>query len=316
MDASIIIVNWNTRNRLRDCLNSIYQWTESIEYEVIVIDNASEDGSPQMVRTEFPEVRLIQNQKNVGFAAANNQGITVANGRYVLLLNSDTIILQNAIPKTVEFADARPEAAVVGCHVQNHDQTTQPSTFMFPSLLNMVLFTTYLYRLFPKSKLFGRERMTWWDRTNAREVDVVTGCFMLVRRKAIEQVGLMDEQFFMYGEETDWCYRFRNAGWKTLFTPEAEIIHFGGASSKQKKYEMALQLRASILLFFRKHKCRLSYSLACLLVALFFLLRLPYWLLRATFVSKTRRMDLQTTKTYIAGLFRAFCGWRGFCLRK
>ncbi len=218
-EISIIIVNWNTRDVLCDCLRTLYQQAGGIDFEVIVVDNASTDSSAEMVKVRFPNVILIENHENRGFAAANNQGMAIARGRYVLLLNSDTVVPDDTMPKMVAFAYNHPEAAVVGCRVLNPDGTLQPTCFMFPSLLNMVLSSTYLYKLFPGSKFFGRERMTWWDRNDAREVDVVTGCFMLVRREAIEQIGLLDEYFFMYGEETDWCYRFKQAGWKVIFTP-------------------------------------------------------------------------------------------------
>lgn len=253
VDVSVVIVNWNTRDILRDCLWSVYEQTQDISFEVIVVDNASSDGSAAMVKKEFPQVILIENFKNRGFAAANNQGITIAKGQYVLLLNSDTLILNNAIAKTVIFADNRPETAVIACRVLNPDRTLQRTCFMFPSLLNIVLSSTYLYKLFPRNKFFGRERMTWWNRDDVREMDVTTGCFMLVRRLAIKQVGLLDERFFIYGEETDWCYRFKKAGWKVLFTPTAEIIHLGRASTKQVRLKMVLQYTKSLLIFFRKH---------------------------------------------------------------
>jgi GT2 family glycosyltransferase len=277
MDVSVIVVNWNTRDILRDCLKTVYEQTRGIRFEIVVIDNASSDGSADMVRTEFPQVALIANEDNRGFAAANNQGMAVAQGRYVLLLNSDTLVLDGAIQETVAFADAHPEAAVVGCRVLNRDRSLQPTCFLYPSVLNLFLAATYLSKLFPRSRFFGRERMTWWDRDDVREVDVVTGCFMLVRREAIAQVGVMDDGFFMYGEETDWCYRFRRAGWKLLFTPVGEIIHLGGQSSKRVRSEMIIMLRLSILRFIRKHRGWPVHKMACVLVALFFLLRVPYW---------------------------------------
>jgi GT2 family glycosyltransferase len=169
------------------------------------------------------------NHDNRGFAAANNQAIALAKGRYILLLNSDTIVLDRAIKKTVAYADNHRDTAVIGCRVLNPNDTLQNSCFMFPSNLNWFLFSTY--RLFPRSRFFGREQMTWWSRNDSRDVDVVTGCFMLVRKEAIDQVGLMDERFFMYAEETDWCYRFKARAWKNRFTPDAEIIHIGGASA-------------------------------------------------------------------------------------
>lgn len=316
MDVSIIIVNWNTRDILYECLKSVFKQTNWVEFEVIVVDNASIDGSQKMVKSKFPQGTLIQNQSNRGLAAGTNQGIAVAKGRYVLLLNSDTVILDNSIADTVSFADAYPDAAVVGCRVLNPDKTLQPTCFMFPSILNMLLSSSYLYKVFPQSRFFGRERMTWWLRDDVRQVDVVTGCFMLVRREAIEDAGLMDERFFMYGEETDWCYRFRKAGWKILFTPSAEIIHLAEASSKQRKPVMVLQLRGSILLFLKKHKGRLIYVLGCLLVAIFFLLRIPYWLGAAIISRNDRNSHIRTVRTYLRGVLNALMGGRGLCMER
>lgn len=315
-DVSIIIVNWNTKDTLRDCLTSIYKQTQDNQFEVIVIDNASSDGSAEMVRTKFPRVILLENSENRGFAAANNQGMAIARGRYVLLLNSDTLVLNQTIAETVSFADAHPETAVIGCRVLNPDKALQPTCFMFPSILNMFLSSSYLYKLFPGSKFFGRERMIWWDRSDAREVDVVTGCFMLVRPQAIEQVGMMDEQFFMYGEETDWCYRFKKAGWKVLFTPDAEIIHLGGQSSKKIATEMSLQLRGSILQFINKHRPRWEYVLACLLVWLFCAVRIPFWFVCFFFSRQDRKYNWDRMKIYAIGAWRIItAGGKALCMR-
>jgi GT2 family glycosyltransferase len=276
MNVSIIVVNWNTKALLRDCLNSVYEQI-SDDYEIIVVDNASTDGSKEMIRNDFPKVILIENNKNRGFAAANNQGIAVAKGKYVLLLNSDTIVLDNCIANIVSFADTSPHAGVIGCRVLNSDRTLQRTCFMFPSILNLLLSSSYLYKIFPKSRFFGRELMTWWDASDVREVDIVKGCFMLVRQEAIEKVGGLDENFFMYAEETDWCYRFKKCGWKVLFAPVGEIIHYGGQSTTQIPVAMIVQLRLSILKFIKKHYGRPSYLIARFLVALFFAVRLPIW---------------------------------------
>jgi GT2 family glycosyltransferase len=316
INVSIIIVNWNTQDILRDCLASIYAETKDISFEVIVIDNASTDSSVKMVRYEFPEAILIKNQENRGFATANNQGMAIAKGHYVLFLNSDTLILDRAIAKTASFADVHPEAAVVGCRVLNPDKTLQPTCFMFPSILNMILSSTYLYKLFPRSQFFGRERMTWWDRSDEREVDVVTGCFMLVRNEAIEQVGMMDEQFFVYGEETDLCYRFKQVGWKVMFTPCAEIIHLGGQSSKKIATEMALQLRGSILQFINKHQPWWKYFLACFLVWLFCAVRIPFWFVRFLFSRQDRKYNWERMKIYAIGAWRIImAGGKALCMR-
>jgi len=315
LDVSIVIVNWNTQDILRNCLQSIYEQAGGVHFEVIVIDNASTDGSAEMVRTKFPQVVLIENSENRGFAAANNQGLAIAGGRYVLLLNSDTVVLNSAISKIVSFADAHPEAAVVGCQVLNPDKTLQPACFMFPSILNMLLSTSYLYKLFPKNKFFGREQMTWWDRNDIREVDVVTGCFMLARREAIDQVGMMDELFFMYGEETDWCYRFKQAGWKIVFAPVGQIVHLGGASSSRMAARMTLQLRGAILQFMAKHHSRPVYMLACILTGAFFAVRIPFWLIRTVVSPKNRLSSWNMVKVYSKGLVRLLRGSEGLSLK-
>jgi GT2 family glycosyltransferase len=308
MDVSVIIVNWDTEALLRECLQSVFDATRGIDFEVIVIDNASRDGSVAMVEKEYPQVELVKNPDNKGFATANNQGIARAQGRYVLLLNSDTVVLDDAIEATVRFADARPKVAVAGCRVLNADRSLQPTCFMYPSLLNMLLSSSYLYKLFPGSRFFGRERMTWWDRADTRDVDVVTGCFMLVRRDAIDQVGRLDERFHMYGEETDWCYRFKEAGWRVVFAPDGQIIHYGGASSRQKPAEMTLQLRGSILLFLKKHRGILSYAAARVLVALYFFLRIPYWLCKGFLYGAQRRSCFSVVRTYFAGGYKSLFG--------
>ncbi|OHB60979.1 MAG: hypothetical protein A2168_07180 [Planctomycetes bacterium RBG_13_50_24] len=308
MDVSVIIVNWNTKGLLRDCLSSVYEHAGEIDYEIIVIDNASTDGSAEMVKNDFRQVILIENSNNRGFAAANNQGMAIAKGRYVLLLNSDTVVLDNAIANTVRFADANPEVAVTGCRVLNSDRTLQRTCFMFPSILNMLLSSTYLYKLFPKNKFFGREQMTWWDRNDVRQVNVVTGCFMLVRREAVEQVGVMDERFFMYCEETDWCYRFREEGWKVMFAPVGEIIHFGGQSTSQKRVAMIVQLRLSILKFMKKHYSWPEYLIGRFLVALFFAIRLPVWLVTAFVRPAARNEATVKMKAYSTGVVNALFG--------
>lgn len=315
MDVSIIIVSWNTRDILHRCLQSVYEQTDEITFEVIVIDNASSDGSAEMVEREFAQVRLIKNTENRGFAAANNQGAEIARGRYLLLLNSDTIVLDNAIGKTVKFADEYSEAGVVGCRVLNPDRTLQPTGFMFPSALNMLLAASYLYKLFPRHKFFGREQMTCWGRDDVREVDVVTGCFMLARREAIEQVGMMDESFFMYGEETDWCWRFKKAGWQNLFYPGAEIIHLGGQSTRQVKPQMILQLKAGLLRFIRKHRTARSYATACFLTSAWFGLRVIPWLLAGVLGIGERRNAWLTAKTYATGVVKSFGGYKALSVR-
>jgi GT2 family glycosyltransferase len=316
MDVSIIIVAWNVRKLLYDCLKSVYDQTEGVDFEVIYVDNASEDGSVEMVTKKFPKVKVIKNEENKGFIKANNQGIESAEGRYVLLLNSDTIVLDNAIAKMIKFADEHTQAAVVGCKVLNPDKTLQRNCFMYPSLLNMFLSATYLYKIFPKSKFFGRERMTWWNFDSAREVETICGSCSLVRKKAIEQVGLMDEAYFVYGDDPDWCYRFKKNGWKIMFTPDGEIIHYGGQTTKQMAREFKLQLYGSILIFMKLHRGRLTFILARFLTALFLFVRVPYWLAVAILRKSERKRSIETSRTYLIGGLNCLWGWKRLLMNK
>lgn len=316
MDVSIIIVAWNVREMLRDCLKSVYEQTVGISFEVIYVDNASEDGSVDMVTKEFPKVKVIKNAENKGFIKANNQGIEIAQGRYVLLLNSDTIVLDNAIAKMIKFADAHPQAAVVGCKVLNPDRTLQRNCFMYPSLLNMFLSATYLYKIFPRSRFFGRERMTWWDFDSVREVQTVCGSCSLVRKKAVDQVGLMDEVYFVYGDDPDWCYRFKKNGWEIMFTPDGQIIHYGGQTTKQMARKFRLQLHGSELIFMKLHRGRLMFILARFLTALFLFMRVPYWLATAILSKSKRKRSVETARTYLIGGFCCLWGWKRLLMNK
>jgi len=306
VDVSIILVNWNTRELLRNCINSLYRNMRNSSFEIIVVDNASSDGSVDMLKLEFGDVQVIANSENRGFATANNQGMLTSKGRYILLLNSDTIVLDASIDKAVAFADSYKDAAVVGCRVLNADRTLQPTCFMFPSILNMLLSVSYLYKLFPSSRFFGRERMTWWKRGDIRKVDVVTGCFMLVRCEAIEEVGMLDERFFMYAEETDWCYRFKQSGWKIMFTPASTIIHLGGQSSRKVRAEMLIRLRLSILQFINKHHDWLTYKTACLLTLLFFAFRIPVWFFVSLFGMHRKKEAVVKLRAYTNGIWQMF----------
>ena len=274
-DLSIVIVNWNTKQILDDCLQSVYDQTKSIDFEVVVVDNASEDDSVEMVKSKFPQVILIANDENVGFAAANNIGFRVCSGEYILLLNSDTIVLDSALEKTLAFARSRPDYGVVSCKILNDDRTLQPNCFMYPSLLNFTLFLLGLYKLFPKNKFFGRSEMTWWNYDEIMEVEVIKGCFMMVRSDALKEVGDMDERFFMYSEEVDWCFRYGKNGWKLGFFPDAETIHLGGISAARLGGDRALIKDKSTLRFMRKHWSKGRYSVAYTMMILFYLSRLP-----------------------------------------
>ncbi len=252
---SIIIVNWNTSIVTCNCLASIYEQVTIDDYEIIVIDNASSDDSVISIKSNYPHVKLIVNNENRGFAAANNQGIEVARGQYILLLNSDTIILKDAILKTLEFAGKHPQYAVVGCQVWEDENTIQKTCFRFHNPWNFFCVLTGLARLFPGSRWLGGDKMQEWDRKSDREVDVVSGMFMLVRREVIQTIGYLDESFFIYAEEADWCYRMYQAGWRNYFWTGARIIHLDGGSksSAQVNVKMEVQKVKSLLILIRKH---------------------------------------------------------------
>lgn len=257
-DCSVVIVSWNTRSLLRACLGSLpHEAIAAGTIEVIVVDNGSADGSAEMVAADHPAVRLLRNHDNRGFAAANNQGFAVATGRHVLLLNSDTEVRGDTIQRCVAWLDARPDTAVLGGRVTNPDGSTQATCFRDPGLLDLALLATGAHRLRrPRAlaRLAGRNRMTDWARDDERDVDVVTGCHMLVRRAAMDAVGPLDDSFFFYGEEADWCRRFRDAGWRVRFAPIGEVMHHGGASTLRIAGERGVLLGRAIVRLIRLHR--------------------------------------------------------------
>lgn len=294
MKLSIILVNYNTRELLRSCLSSIYRETDQIEFEVIVVDNGSQDGSLEMLAQEFPCVRAIANAENRGFAAANNQGAAQARGTYLLLLNSDTEILDRAIEKTVAFMDAHPEIAIAGCRLRNPDGSLQPSCRSFPSPWHLFVEATFLYRLFRRSPRFGAYHMSHFDHASSRPVDVVMGAFMMIRRPVFEKLGGFDRTYFMYTEETDFCYRARQAGFATWFFSDAEILHHV-AASKTSSRAYFLQLHSSQILFIDKHFAGLQRWLCLLFKRKGLALRVPVYavagLLRADRLLLRKALD-------------------------
>jgi hypothetical protein len=316
VDVSIMVVAWNVHDFVRDCLESVFAETEGLSFEVIYVDNASEDGSVEMVRERFPSVRIIENSENLGFIKANNQAIEVSRGRYVLLLNSDTVVLDGAIQKTVAFTDEHPEAAVVGCRVLNPDRTLQRACFMYPSTLNTLLGATGLRQAFSRSRFFGRERMTWWDFDEVRQVQTVCGCFALVRMTAIEQVGVMDEIYFVYGDDPDWCYRFEKAGWKNLFTPDARIIHFGGQTTKQQPNKFLLQKYGTKLVFIKKYRGRLTFPFACGAQALFCVSKALQFGIVGLFDKSDRERAFKMVRTHLVGATYCLFNWKNLLMNK
>ncbi len=253
LDLSVIIVNWNTRDLLLRCLDCVYKAQKSLEMEVLVVDNHSTDDSVPIARQSFPQAQFIENSANLGFAKANNQGIRLAKGRYILLLNSDAFVHEDALYAMVTFMDAHSNSGAAGCRLYNEDGSLQRSCYAFPTLLTEFWQLTWLDRLFPKSRIFGRYLMTYWDMGDSRPVEAVMGACLILRTEALNQIGLLDEQFFMFSEEMDLCYRLKKAGWSVNYIPQATAVHLWGGSSNQVKGEVFLQLYRSRIMFFRKH---------------------------------------------------------------
>ena len=249
---SVVIVSWNVHDLLAQALSSLYRHAEHLDpLEVIVVDNASQDGSAEMVAREFPEVHLIANRDNRGFTGGNNQGLTAASGDYVLLLNSDAEVRPGALQALVSYLDEHPDTGMVGPHLLNADGSTQSSRRRFPTLPVLFLESTWLQGLLPRSALARYYAQDLPD-TREQDVDWITGAAMLVRREAVDQVGMFDEGYFMYSEELDWCRRFREAGWRIAYTPRSEIIHYGGKSSEQVTAARHIYFQSSKVRYTRK----------------------------------------------------------------
>jgi GT2 family glycosyltransferase len=254
IDLSIIIVSWNTREYLLPCLRSIFEKRQGTGWEIIIVDNGSQDGGRIEVKRAFPSVHIIENERNLGFAKAVNQGLQKASGRYVLLLNPDAQVKDGAIERFVSFMDSNSDVGVAGAQLLNSNGSKQNSIANFPSLGTELLNKSLLRWLFPK-KFPGKEA----DYSEPVEVDSVIGACMAVRREAIEQVGLLDEDYFLFLEETDWCYRMKKAGWTIYHVPQAEVYHFQGKSAETEKKKAKVEYYRSRYRFFKKNRGSLQW---------------------------------------------------------
>ena len=281
---SIVIVNFNTKILLKQCLESVYQNLGNMEHEIFVIDNNSSDQSPLMIKENFPDVLLIENKENIGFAKANNQAIRKAKGEYLLLLNSDTIIPPGTLTIMVDFLDINPKVGALGPKLVDQDLNLQTSFRHFPTLFTVLSQFFGLSAMFPKSKIFGWYDMGCWDHSHTSEVDCVPGTSLLVRKKAVQEVGLLDENYFMYFEDTDWCYRFTRAGWKVVFLPNAKVIHLGGASAAKSNiglfYDKTLtkELFNSLFYYFKKFHGGFSVLILRIFIFISLVMRMLKWI--------------------------------------
>ncbi|WP_199624230.1 glycosyltransferase family 2 protein [Paenibacillus alkalitolerans] len=257
MDLSIIIVNYNTRQLTLDCISSLLQSETSYKYEIVLVDNGSSDGSVNAVRSQFPSVNIIVNTENVGFSKANNQGIQRATGRYVLLLNSDTVVEPSTLSAMIDFMDRNPDVGTSGCKLVLPDGTLDEACKRgFPTPLASFYYAFGFSRRFPNEPKYNQYKLSHLNPNEVHEVDCLVGAFMIVRREVIQQIGGLDENFFMYGEDIDWCYRIKEAGWKVVYYPKTTVIHYKGASSRRKPLKIIYEFHRAMVLFHRKHYSR------------------------------------------------------------
>lgn len=254
MDISIVIVNYNTKKLTLECIQSIYTFVLSYELEIFVVDNNSSDDSVTAIQSAFPQVNLIANEENVGFSKANNQAIRQARGKYILLLNSDTIVMENTLATMIQYMDEHQEVGAAGCEVLLPDATLDKACHRgFPTPEASFYYMTGLAKKYPKSPKYNSYHKSYLNMRAIHEIDCLVGAFMLVRKETIDQVGMLDEEFFMYGEDIDWCYRIKEGGWKIIYNPSVSIIHYKGASSKKKPVKITYEFHRAMYLFHKKH---------------------------------------------------------------
>ena len=261
IDISVIIVNWNTKTLLLDCVASLYQTTREAKMEIIVVDNASTDGSVDAMRQSFPQVKIIENLQNFGFAKANNIGIRKAQGRYICLVNSDVKALDGVLDNMHTYMEKHSSVGALAPKIYGGDMQIQKNCREFPNLRNIFCEEFFLNRLFPRASVFRGRDMIDCNYDVEMEVEVLSGCFMMVRREAIDRVGLLDERFFFYSEDMDWCKRIYDADWKLIHYPGAEIIHYGGASSDTAPTRFRLEMLKANWQYWRKHKSMIECAL-------------------------------------------------------
>jgi len=255
INLSICIVSFRARDLLRECLLSIYETVDSLSFEIIIVDNHSEDGTLEMLKNEFHNVRLLVNDHNTGYTRPNNQAIRESRGRYIVLLNPDTLVKPNAIAELFGFLETHPQVGIVGPKVLNRDGTLQKQCRRSEARpWDSFCYFSGLSRLFPHDRRFAGYLMTYLDENSTHEAEAVSGSCMMIRRQVIEQIGYQDENFFAYQEDTDYCRRARLAGWKVFYDPSAQIVHYGGeGGSNVQPFRSIIEWHRSYYLYYRKH---------------------------------------------------------------
>ena len=254
IDVSVVVVNWNSKKFLQQCLSSVFKCVKQVQCEVLVIDNGSFDGAAELIRTTFPDVHFIQNTANVGFGAANNICFEKSQGRYILLLNPDTTLQEDAISPMVAFLELHPEFGLVGCRIEREDGSVDfNGGRKLPSLWSEITMRLRLNKLIPGLPFFSTTLLEHWDHKTSREVEVFSGACMMLRREAFQQLGGFDPNIFMYAEDIDLCHRLRKSGWKTWYLGETHIVHLGGKSTSQQGLSMIVEGVRSMKYYYAKH---------------------------------------------------------------
>ena len=298
-DLTIIIVSWNCKTYLVDCLRSIEAAGSTCSWSVIVVDNNSGDGTVELLRKDFPMVSLIANAHNTGFAAANNQAMKAARSRYMMLLNPDTFLHRGALDELVRFMDSHPTVWVAGPLLLNRDGSVQHSGVRFPSTWNIFCEMFFLDRLFPRSKAFGKHKEQYADTSVPHAVDYVRGACLIVRTSVLDAVGGLDERFFMYFEETDWCYRITQAGGEVYVCPSAEVVHFGGDDIGHYDEQRLMHYHKSLLLFYQKYYTLYSAAGLRIILALRSLIRIGVWSIAGLVRPALRYAAMSSIKGYV-----------------
>ena len=279
-DISIVVVSYNTASLTLDCIHSINENSAGLVVQVIVIDNNSTDRSTEKIAAEFPNVTIVENKTNRGFAAANNQGFALCESQYILLLNSDTLIIGNVLKDSIAFLESNRDVGAMGCQVLNPDQSIQATCSNYPSLFRLMIMALALDRV-PYLDFLDTYLMRSWKRDAKREVEVISGCYILTRAEIIHSLGGLDERFFFFAEETDWCRRVREAGWKTVFAPVGKIVHYGGGSVKKLNYKRDVMLTSAMVQLHEKHGGKAAKIIAYITLMFFNLSRCTIWFIAA-----------------------------------
>jgi GT2 family glycosyltransferase len=300
-DVSVVIVNWNTKDLLVDCIQTILKTTIASNVEIIVVDNGSSDGSAAAA-AKLARVMVIRNETNMGFAAANNIGISASTGRFVCLVNSDVKVLEGCLDRMCQYMDEHPTVGLLGPRVLNKDLSLQRSCAELPTLWNVLTQALMLDKLFPWAPCFRARFMADFDHASERNVEVLSGCFLMARREAIGGVGLLDESFFIYKEDVDWCKRFGDCDWEVRFYPHASAIHYGGASSSVEPATFLIEMEKANLQYWRKHHSWIAYATARFMSLTYYWLRMCGWGLLYLVPRGNRIVNKQMMVRYAAGV--------------